>query len=380
MIEVNRKEIIIRKPSAMIQTNAKELTLHQRKIINYLIHAVQHSGDQKSYSIYLKDLKKACGISTKGNEELKANIKKLTETVIEFNVFEKDSEIWEINVLLSGAKVEFKTGIVTFAFSPFIQERIIKPLIYSPLKLLTIASFKCSYSVVLYEFLRDYLTSPHIPYLTIHQLKTLLGVDDEKYPEFKYFKREILDKAIKEINTLSELNCSFTLVNDYGKKYVGIKFKVKEKNDSKNTDEFSKVISNAENDDELLCSKISEILKIKIDRVFELLIRYGKERIKEVYNYTKDRATTNPGGFFLKALEENYDLPQEDLVFEKEKEKSSLLETKKCFNSFGNFGNCGSTWERALKERNTKSCFWCQKYDKHRKDLKKKEEEGLNIQ
>jgi plasmid replication initiation protein len=239
MITFSHKELIIKKTSAMIQTNAKGLTLHQRKIINYLIHVVQSNGDQKSYTVYLSELKKACGISTKGNEELKENIKKLTQVNMVFNIFEKDNEEWEINVFLVGANINFSSGKVVFSFSPFIHKRIIKPLIYSPLNLLTIANFKCIYSIILYEFLRDYLNAHQVPFLTIEQLKSLLNVDKDKYPEFKYFKREVLNKAVKEINKNSDLQCNFKMIKEHGNKYNGIQFKVKKRSEPEQTDEIN---------------------------------------------------------------------------------------------------------------------------------------------
>jgi plasmid replication initiation protein len=380
MLEKNNYDIIIKKPSAMIQTNAKELTLVQRKIINYLIHVVQNEGDKNIYTTSLNYIKKACGISSIGNEELKSHLAKLTDIKIEFNYLQKDGEYWGINVLLAGSEITPHSGSLNFCFSPLIQRKIINPSMYSPLKLLTIASFKSNYTVVLYEFLRDYLNSPKIPFLTVDNIRTILGVDENSYTEFKYFKRDVLDKAILEINKKSDISCSYTLEKKFRFKCVGIQFFAKRKDETKPIEEYSKIIRNAEDDNEMFCQKISEEFKIKLDKIFELLLKHGKPKLKKIYDYTKEKATTNSGVFFVKALEENYALPQEELIFEKEKKNNFILEAKKCYNSFGHFGNCCSTWERAVKERNTKSCFWCQKHKEDRETLKKNEEKDLNIQ
>lgn len=213
----------INKPSAMIQTNVKGLSLTQRKLINVLIKVAQDNGPREEYTLPISSTKKMCGISMVGNNDLKQQMLALQDVKIIFNYLEKDSEIWESNVLLPRVRIEPNTGIIKFEFTSFIRRQILNPAMYAPLDLLTIACFKSTYTVILYEFLRDYLDAPQIPVLTIDEFRTLMGIEEDCYPEFKYLKRDIVDRAVDEVNEKTEIACTCEVVRA-GRKCTHLKF------------------------------------------------------------------------------------------------------------------------------------------------------------
>lgn len=222
-------KMMVKKPSAMIQTNAKGLTLVQRKTINALIHVAQRAGDQKFYSIPLKVLKNICGIRSVGNDDIKDQLRSLTDVKIEYNCLEKDREAWEVNVLLAGASIKQNTGVAVFAFSPLLQPKILNPSIYAPLNVLLISGFESSYTVVLYEFLRDYLDAPKVPQLTIEQFRDLMGVEDGAYKLFKDLRIRVIDIAAAEVNEKTDLLCRYELIKENGNKYTKIQWFVTRK-------------------------------------------------------------------------------------------------------------------------------------------------------
>ncbi|MBU4445289.1 hypothetical protein KJ656_09435, partial [bacterium] len=59
----------------------------------------------KKYIIPLIKLKQMCGVTTVGNDDIKEQLRILTDIKIEYNYLEKEQEIWEINVLLAGAVI-----------------------------------------------------------------------------------------------------------------------------------------------------------------------------------------------------------------------------------------------------------------------------------
>lgn len=222
----NSPRELIRKPSAMIQTNVRGLTLTQRKLINALIKIAQVQGDKQEYEMPLVWAKHLCGITMDGNNDLKKQLSDLQDIKIVFNYLGKDSMIWESNVLLPRVRIEPGSGKVCFEFTSFIRNQVIHPTIYAPLDALLIASFSCVHTVVLYEILRDYLNSPRIPLLTIKGLRDLLGIEKGTYEPFKYLKRDVIDKAVSEINEKSDLYCSYTLERSGGRRYTHIQFSV----------------------------------------------------------------------------------------------------------------------------------------------------------
>jgi len=228
----DKKGITIKKHSAMVQTNVGNLTLTQRKAINFLIYIAQKTGSQKIYQTTIANLKQVCNIASTENIAVKEQLKALVKTTIEFNYLDKDKRnVWEISTLLAGCRIVPKTGMVEFAFSPFLLEKILYPEMYAPLNLILISGLKCTYAVVLYEFLRDYLTSPAVPTLTIEDLKNLLGIDETKYKFFPNFKRNVLIPATEEVNLKTDISCRYELVKETGirNKYSHIRFFVSKK-------------------------------------------------------------------------------------------------------------------------------------------------------
>ena len=102
---------------------------------------------------------------------------------------------------------------------------------YAPLNIVLIAVLKCSYAVVLYEFLRDYLTAPSIPVLTIENFRDLMGTGNNKYRAFPDFKKNVLVPAVEEVNLKTDIICHYELVKERGirNKYSHIKFFINKK-------------------------------------------------------------------------------------------------------------------------------------------------------
>ncbi len=231
----NKKELIIKKSSALIQTNAKGITLTQRRLINAFLYIAQKEGEKKKYLYPTSSLKEVCGISMKGNNELKESLRKLAGIVIEFNYLGKDQKsVWEITSLISYAKIDDRSHFTEFSFSECIREKIMHPNMYAPLNIVLIASLKSTYSIILYEILKDYSQSPAFPSLTIIQLRSLLGIGEKKYKEFQDFKKRILVPSVAEINMKTDIFCEYQLVKS-GKQYTSINFKIKENESFKKT-------------------------------------------------------------------------------------------------------------------------------------------------
>ena len=139
---MNKKEIILKKHGAMIQTNVKDLTMTQRKLINSLLSLVQKNGNQEIYKSTISYLKNTCNIKSTENVDFKEQMLSLIKIVIEFNYLNKDHKrTWEAMPLLAGAKIIDEYGNIDFAISPFLKEKILKPDMYAPLNIKLIAGF-----------------------------------------------------------------------------------------------------------------------------------------------------------------------------------------------------------------------------------------------
>lgn len=313
---MSEDKMMIRKHSAMIQTNVKELTLTQRKLINYLIMIAQKTGKKELYKTTISNIKESCNIGKTENIDLKDQLRKLTDIKIEFNYVNKDkNEVWQIMSLLASAEVIQNTGIVEFEFSVKLLDKVLNPSIYAPLSVSLISCLKSSYSIVLYEFLRDYVGSPSVPKLLVKEFKSLMGIKEFEYSLFKDFKKRVLDIAVKEVNEKTDINCEYQLLKEHGNLYSHIQFTVIKK-DFQLMLGYEPIIKDEENKQveiktNHLPKEIADAIyeKHRTKSIIELITRYldkGIEYIVSNIKYSIKNAKDNFPAYLRQALEKDY--------------------------------------------------------------------------
>jgi len=229
---LNTKSLLIKKHSAIIQCSVKELTLMQRKMINGLIFIAQKNPESEIFETNAEYLKKICGFNLESNSYMQEQLKKIKDISFEFNYLEKDKTVvWSTYDLLSEITFEFGSGKIKFAFPPTLRKNILNPAMYAPLNIILIAGLKCSYAIVLYEFLRDYLTAHSVPIMTIEDFRNILGISKNEYKLFQNFKVKVLNPATEEVNLKTDINCRYELLKETGirNKYSHIRFFVNKK-------------------------------------------------------------------------------------------------------------------------------------------------------
>lgn len=309
-------KMIIKKHSAMIQTNVKELTLTQRKLINYLILIAQKTGKKELYKTTIANIKESCNIGKTENIDLKEQLKKLSDIKIEFNYVNKDkNEVWQIISLLASAEVIQNTGLVEFEFSVKLLDKVLNPSIYAPLSISLISGLKSSYSIVLYEFLRDYVGSPFVPKLLIEEFKNLMGIKDIEYSLFNNFKNRVLDIAVKEVNEKTDIRCEYLLIKEHGNRYSHIQFTVTKQdfqlmlgyNPTIKEDEYEPAENKPKNLPQEIIAVIPE--KYRVRAIIELINKHlykGTEYIVSNIKYTTKNAPEKFGAYLNQAFETDY--------------------------------------------------------------------------
>lgn len=305
------EKMMIKKHSAMVQTNVKELTLTQRKLINYLIFIVQKTAKSEIYKTTISSIKDVCNIGKTENVDLKEQLKKLANIKIEFNYMNKDkNEVWEYMSLLSLVKIVPNESEVSFELPSVLRDRLINPRLYTPINVILIAGLKSSYSIVMYEFLRDYLTAPGIPLLTIEQFRILMGVRENEYKFFPNLKNRVIDPAIREINEKTDIRCEYQLVKEHRNCYSHIQFTVTKQDfqlmfeikeeERKPTETKSQLPQNIINTipEQHRTAAIKELLMKFLDK--------GNDYIISNIKYAIKHAKENFGAYLKQALENDY--------------------------------------------------------------------------
>lgn len=95
-----------------------------------------------------------------------------------------------------------------------------------------VSDFKSKYSVRLYELLIKYKELGSSKKYTIDELRSLLGVENTEYKTMSLFKVNVLDKAVKEINTKTDIQIKYDQFKE-GRAISHIIFKLSKKKEKK---------------------------------------------------------------------------------------------------------------------------------------------------
>ncbi len=221
-----RKEL--KKHAATIHCS-NSLTLLQRKITNALLyHAYKELMLKDEHEITVKQLCRLIGYQGNNHAAIKEAFRELISTVIEWNVIndETGTENWTASSII--ASVSLEGPLCYYAYSPRMKQLLHSPSMFGKIDLVIQSRFRSSYGLALYENCTRYRGLPQTKWFDMELFKKLMGVPQGKYDIFRDFKRRVLDKAIEEVNTYSDLVIEAEFVRE-GRKVLKVRFKLKER-------------------------------------------------------------------------------------------------------------------------------------------------------
>jgi plasmid replication initiation protein len=299
-------EYLVTKSNALICANYN-LSSQEQKIILTLASLVQP--DDKEFHEYvfkIKDFSKLLGIENRYRE-----VALLTK-----NLMKKVFEIKEGNSLkqmawLCGATYKIGEGTVILKFSPDLKPYLLQlKTFYTKYKLKNVLSLKSKYSIRMYEILKCNAFKKQV-IISLQELKNMLGANANYFNSFKDFKKRVLLQAQREINSITDLSFEFEEIRT-SRKITDIKFTIT--NSLIELDDFD----GYSEEDVCLIKERIEILtqsQITYKSVYKLLDEKGKEKINwYLDNYKKFKVNKhNPAGFLIKAILEEYPIPDEEI-------------------------------------------------------------------
>lgn len=159
-----------------------------------------------------------------------------------------------------------------------------------------VSDFKSKYSIRLYELLIKYRDVGNSKKFEIVELRSKLGLEDNEYKLNAVFKRDVLDKAIKEIGNKTDIQIKYEQFKE-GRVISHILFKIGKKKDKK-----SKVGKDINTIDMFADMTIKQALmfgdKLSRDTAFQ---NHYKANVGEsVEDYSERIATMLMDGFYVK--------------------------------------------------------------------------------
>ncbi|MFM0756039.1 replication initiation protein [Paraburkholderia strydomiana] len=182
-----------------------ELSLLERKIVNVLLlNAYDELLTKKRHTLPVGILCTMLGFDSKNHDALKRALLKVMSTPISFDLLHDGGKTdWEASPLIAYASI--KSGTCAYEYSDWLAEKLANPDIYTLININVQRQFSGGYALALYENCLRFKRTGSTGWISVETWRRLLGADASMYDEFKHFSSEVIKKAVKEINQVSNI-------------------------------------------------------------------------------------------------------------------------------------------------------------------------------
>lgn len=290
------------------------LSLLQRKISNALLyHAYKELMLKDEHEITVKQLCRLIAYNGNNHAAIREALKGLLSTVIEWNLIhdETGTENWTASSII--ASVSLEGPLCYYAYSPRMKQLLHSPSMFGKIDLVIQSRFRSTYGLALYENCIRYRGLPHTKWFDMELFKKLMGIPAGKYDIFRDLKRRVLDKAIDEVNTYSDLVIASEFQRER-RKVVKIRFKLKERAKKSRLGSPKPSSKHLQNDE--LKTKLLRDFGFAIDQIEQLLKEYDRQFVQEkiaIIEASKpfqEGRIQNLAAYLLSAIKHNFQLPK----------------------------------------------------------------------
>ena len=228
----NRSYSIV-KDNKLIQNVTRrkyELSVLEQKVLCYILSKIKPAENitsvpEYTYQFNIREFCKVCGIdfdNGKNYKNIKSALDRLADNSFWLDYGEGEFRFqWIVTPDIKKGQgvieVEIPKKVMPYLYN--LSEKFTTYQFYN------ILALKSSYSIMLYELLKSYAWQKHIV-LSIEDLRRYLGIGEEKYKEYKAFRRSVIERSIKEIEQYTDLRITFEPVRK-GRYIVALEFNLR---------------------------------------------------------------------------------------------------------------------------------------------------------
>lgn len=314
------KNYLVKKSNFFIMNSSYDLSLEEQKIILALASMVSPEDEEfKSYKFKISDFINLLGVK---DQSKYTQVPKLTKELMK-----KVFEIQEGNTLiqtawLSGARYEKGTGVVELTFSAYLKPYMLKlNELFTKYRLVNILNMKSKYSIRIYEILKsNEFKEQKCLEIELAELRRLLKAENI-YPRYYDFKIKILNVAKSELERVSDIAFDFEEIR-HAREVKSVRFKIRANKPKKAIQENelirpAEVNKKAEKTPEVNLEPLRGVFDESIsDNEIKKIYDAGEgdiEKIKKIYNYSKDKEVDNLVGYMLGILKNGFNEPQKNV-------------------------------------------------------------------
>ncbi|MES2831641.1 MAG: replication initiation protein [Pseudomonadota bacterium] len=237
---ISELEQLLRKPvnTLAIVPKSEKITLTARKIYNVMLHHAQRQGViQDVYRVPFKAIATGIDFHSNNTEIIKQYFRQMATTGVEWQSPTTGEGVrWSVSALIAHAAL-IKQGnelILEWSYAPNIKHELLDPQRFAKMSLQVQAELNTMPALALYEICCRYVDNPGG--LTARQSwawwrPVLTGSPDSAaaaYLEYKIFNRDVLKKAIKKVNEVSDLEIEL-IEHKQGRAVQDLQFRVRRK-------------------------------------------------------------------------------------------------------------------------------------------------------
>jgi len=291
MTEQEKQPVIQSNPLVNAQY---KLDLIEQKVLRFVISMIRPDDEKlekRYYRIEVKDLEEYLGWEKGGEifDYIKKVADKLKSTTIK--VIKPTTTI--VTSWIASYEYPRNKGWIEFEISSKLESELLKlKSQFTQYYLKNISKLKSQYSIRLYELLKQYLPFGKRE-IEIEDLKVMLGIGKGEYKLFADFKKRVIEKAVKEITTKTDIEFKIKHIKEARKVVAILFYDIQQK-----TYIPPSIMS-------LIPKKYREnkqILSI-VRKFIELM---GEKYVIEKLNYTNSRNPQNWIDYFYKTCEQNW--------------------------------------------------------------------------
>lgn len=234
--EKRRTEQTVAKANEAIAIRPKrgKLTLLSRRIYNALLFHSQKQGlDEPIYRLPLAELIGDARFNSNNTELLKAHLRDMQATTIEWSTSGTGQKRWVSTQLIGTVSIgepgPGRPCIISWGYPDEIRERLLRPNQYTRVMLEISARMRSYSAAVLYEIGARYLSSPGRLTMredTIWWAAVLTGRSDIQKVDYRFLKRDVISKALAEVEALCDEFSLELIEHRRGRKVEEIQFRV----------------------------------------------------------------------------------------------------------------------------------------------------------
>ena len=264
-----------------------DISCLQRKAWNVLLHNAYDDFQDVNlqlHTIPVRDLMNLAGFDSKNVKYLKDALEDMVTTKIKWDIIDHEGKSdWGVTTALASASI--KDGICSYAYSPQLRSKLYNPEFYARIDLLIISRFSSGHALALYENCARYRAIHQTPVLPLSLFRELLGVNNTaSYDEFKILNRAVIQPAVKEINSISDISVEVELRREK-RKVVGVKFLIQE------NIQGALAIDSPSNFNHELLRKLQDDFCLTETQAKEALALHSEDRISIVMDYVQEKYT-----------------------------------------------------------------------------------------